>query len=87
MDDSDANLLLNMEVGVDRLLDPSTNDLGIVAEGNVADYMRGRHCELYSVGNLNDRAFAFGFPLNNTESGTLYVGLRILQFNLTSAAI
>ena len=71
MENEETNLLRTMDEGLRRLLE--TDDFGIIAEGNVADYLKGQHCELYSVGHLNDRSYAFGFPKGakeNVESGT-----------------
>ena len=55
MENPDDNLLTTMSGGVEELLRPETKNFGILAEGVVADHMKGLHCDLYSVGHLNDR--------------------------------
>ena len=69
MENPEENLLTSMTGGVEKLLRPETKNFGILAEGVVADHMRGLHCDLYSVGHLNDRSYAFAFPKDNRESG------------------
>ena len=69
MESPEENLLRSMSGGVEELLRPDTKNFGILAEGVVADHMRGLHCDLYSVGHLNDRSYAFAFPKDNRESG------------------
>ena len=55
MENPEDNLLTTMSGGVEELLRPETKNFGILAEGVVADHMKGLHCDLYSVGHLNDR--------------------------------
>ena len=55
MENPEDNLLTSMSGGVEELLRPETKNFGILAEGVVADHMKGLHCDLYSVGHLNDR--------------------------------
>ena len=69
MENPEENLLATMDDGLEHLLRPETRNYGIVAEGLSADYLRSRHCDLYSVGRLNDRAYAFAFPKNDSQSG------------------
>ena len=69
MESPEENLLTSMSGGVEELLRPETKNFGILAEGVVADHMRGLHCDLYSVGHLNDRSYAFAFPKDNRQSG------------------
>ena len=81
MENPDDNLLTTMSGGVEELLRPETKNFGILAEGVVADHMKGLHCDLYSVGHLNDRAA----QLNRTMF-TLIFGLKIRmrsQFDYT----
>lgn len=72
MENPEENLLTSITGGVEKLLHPETKNFGILAEGVVADHMKGLHCDLYSVGHLNDRSYAFAFPKDNRGSGDAF---------------
>merc|ERR1712226_1197064 len=48
--------------GFKELLEGNTSDVGIVIEGQVAEYFASRHCNLYSVGSLTSSYYSLGFP-------------------------
>ena len=49
---------------------------GLVMEDTGADYLMGTgDCNLYTVGDLQDRHFAFGFKKSETRGGTSHTYL------------
>lgn len=49
-------------------------------ESNAADYLTAQDCSLYTVGSLEDRHYAFGFPkgiLWSYNSYTTHMSLKV----------
>jgi len=78
-----SSLLSGYDAGLQRV-NIENGDFSMVMESTAAQYLTARDCSLYTVGSLEDRHYAFGFPegsklrrkfshglLNMTETGKL----------------
>lgn len=52
--------------GVEKALE-SNGNFGVLMEGNAAEFAKLEHCELYTVGRLDDRHYALSFPKGKSK--------------------
>lgn len=78
VEDPENNQVGSYVEGIQKVLEGEGN-FGLIMEGNAADYFKGQNCDLYSVGALSNKQYAFGFPIGSRYRAPLSTGLLRLR--------
>jgi len=72
--DYSTSIIESYNAGMQRV-NNENGSFSIVMESNAADYLTAQDCSLYTVGSLEDRHYAFGFPKGSRHRRMFSQGL------------